>query len=102
MDVVIDTSAIRASGAEGSALKSLNSYLKKTRSSLLIPNVVLEELCAQRKVAIEKAARDLASAQKDLKRFFPDLDVQPPNINIKTAISLHRRRLLTLAIRFAS
>ncbi len=97
MDVILDTNAIRASGIDSAEFKALRAYLKTTRSLLLIPSVVVEELCAQRQRAIEKLERDLETAYKDLRRLFPDTTAKPPVLDTASALSVYRHQLVTSA-----
>lgn len=97
MDVLVDTNAILAAGLDGAALKALRSYLIRTRSRLLIPSVVLEELCANRRTSIQTLERDFASAHKQLRRLCPDSTAVPPVLDANAAVSAYRDQILTVA-----
>jgi hypothetical protein len=97
MDVLLDTNAFLASGIDSAAFKALTSYLKKTRSTLLIPLVVIEELCAHRRTALEKLKRDLQTAYKDLDRLLPDIMAEPPALDSDLALRVYRKELMTSA-----
>jgi PIN domain len=98
MDVLIDTNAVQAIGLDGGAFKALRSYLTRTRSRLLIPSVVLEELCANRQRALQKLERDFAAAHNDLRRLLPGSAVAPPALDISAAVTAYRSQILTSAV----
>lgn len=98
MDVLLDTNAIRASGGiESSAFKALMAYVKRTRSQLLLPSVVVEELCAQRRLAIEKLEKGLEDVYKELHKLFPDITTEPPALDSGLALTNYRQQVLTSA-----
>lgn len=97
MDVLLDTNAVLANSVDGVAFKALREYLRKTRSRLLLPFVVLEELCAQRLMQIQKLERDLEDVRKDLKRFFPTVHSKFPVLDAKGGLSSYRQQLLNSA-----
>ena len=94
MDVLLDTSVIRACGIDSTAFKALKAYLKTTRSQLLIPSVVVEESCAQRRMAIEKLERDMDAAFNDLHRLFMNITAKPPILDKTSALSVYRHQLV--------
>jgi rRNA-processing protein FCF1 len=71
MDVVLDTNAVVSLGLLNPAFGSLRDYLHKTKSRLLIPEVVLEELRAQRRASVIKSVRKGLEANKELQGFVP-------------------------------
>ena len=97
MDVLLDTNAVRASGIDSVAFRALSTYLQRTRSRLLIPSVVLEELCAQRRMLIQKLQRDLESVYNDLRRLFPGDTVAPPLLDSSAALTAYREQVLRSA-----
>lgn len=90
MDVVLDTNAVRASGLNGPALSSLREYLSRTKSSLLLPHVVVEELSSQRRMQIEEAIQEVAEGNNDLKRLVPGFSGKIPEIDIVAAVADYR------------
>ncbi|MBI3781346.1 MAG: DUF4935 domain-containing protein [candidate division NC10 bacterium] len=97
MDVLLDTNAVRASGIDGVAFRALSTYLRRTRSRLLIPSVVLEELCAQRRMLIQTLERDLKTVHKDLRRLFPEATAKPPALDASAALTVYREQLVKSA-----
>jgi hypothetical protein len=93
MDVLLDTNAVRASGLDGAAFSSLREYLSRTKSRLLLPDVVVEELCAQRRAEIDESVRKIASGNKALKRLVPDFSGKPPKVNVEAAVASYRSQL---------
>ncbi|NYF51086.1 PIN domain-containing protein [Tunturiibacter gelidoferens] len=71
MNVVLDTNAIVSLGLTNPAFGSLRDYLRKTKSRLLLPEVVLEELRAQRRSAVSKSVRKGLEADKELAASVP-------------------------------
>ena len=94
MDVLLDTNAVLANSIDGVAFKALRKYLRKTRSTLLLPFVVLEELCAQRRTQIQKLERDIEGVYKDLERLFPAITAKPPTLDASIALRAYRQQLL--------
>jgi hypothetical protein len=99
MDVVLDTNAVRASGLNGPALSSLREYLSKTKSSLLLPEVVVEELSSQRRMQIEEALQKIANGNNDLKRLVPAFSENLPEIDIVAAVADYRAEIMKSADR---
>src|ERR1039458_9032541 len=97
MDVMLDTNAIRASGLNGAAFDSLREYLSKTKSRLLLHEVVVEELCAQRRVEIEEALRKIAIGNNDLRRLLSDFSGEPPKVEVEAAVASYRSKLTQCA-----
>jgi hypothetical protein len=97
MDVILDTTAMRANSIDGIAFKALREYLRKTRSKLLIPFVVLEELSAQHRLQIQKLERDIDGVRKDLHRLFPSVRATFPTLDTPSALDAYRKRLLSCA-----
>ena len=61
MDVFLDANAIVSAGLETPALRALRGYLDRTRSRLILPAVVLEELLARKRREAEKMRRTFAA-----------------------------------------
>src|SRR5579863_7762920 len=101
MDVLLDTNAIRASGLDGAAFSSLREYLSRTKSRLLLPHVVVEELCAQRRAEIEEAVRRIANGNKELKRLVPDFSGKPSKVDVEAIVARYRSQLETSAEKVA-
>jgi PIN domain-containing protein len=99
MDVLLDTNAVRGSSLEGPAFDSLREYLSKTKSRLLLPSVVVEELCAQRQAEISGGLRKITNAKKDLERLAPGFSAEIPTIDIPAAVAEYRSQLETVAER---
>ena len=78
MDVLLDTNAVLANSVDSTPFKALRKYLRKTRSRLLLPSVVVEELCAERQRQIRKLERDLEAVHKDFRRLFPAMTLKYP------------------------
>lgn len=97
MDVVLDTNAVRASGLNGAALNSLREYLSKKKSRLLLPDVVVEELCAQRRVQIEEAIQKIAHGSNDLRRLDPGFSGKVPEIDTAVAVASYRSEIMKSA-----
>lgn len=97
MDVLLDTNAVLANSIDGVAFKALRKYLRKTRSTLLLPFVVLEELCAQRRTQIQKLERDIEGVYKDLVRLFPAITAKPPALDASIGLRAYRQELLKSA-----
>lgn len=94
MDVLLDSSAIRASGLNSPAFGSLQEYLSRTKARLLLPSVVLEELCAQCRREIEEARQRVSSANEDLKRLVPGFaPAKNPKIDVEDAVASYRAQL---------
>lgn len=93
MNVLLDTNAVRASGLNGPAFSSLREYLSKTKSLLLLPNVVVEELCAQRRADIEEALFKIKSGSGDLRRLVPGFSEKRPRVDVGAAIENYRSQL---------
>lgn len=96
MDVLLDTNAIKAVGLDGAAMKALASYLHKTRSSLLLPQVVVQELRAQRRNELSQAMRELQSAHKSIRRLFPNTRIESPALDLDGALRDYQARLLSI------
>jgi len=97
MDVLVDTNAMRANSVDGVAFKALREYLRKTRSRLLIPYVVIEELVAQRRMQIQQLMRDVEGVRKDLQRLFPTIVAQLPALDTNAALAEYREQILKSA-----
>jgi hypothetical protein len=97
MHVAVDTNALRAAGLESPAMRSLASYLSRTRSTLLLPSVVVEELCASRLTELQELQRSLASVAKDLLRLAPCSAFAPPPIDKDELVAEYHGKLLELA-----
>jgi|GEM_PF-3532455 len=97
MHVAVDTNALRAAGLESPAIRSLDSYLSRTRSTLLLPSVVVEELCASRLTDLRELQRSLASVAKDLSRLAPSSTFAPPPIDEDALVAEYRGKLFELA-----
>src|SRR6476659_6576752 len=101
MDVLLDTNAVLATGLDGAAFSSLREYLSRTKSRLLLPDIVIEELCAQKRSEIDSAVRKVASGNKDLKRLIPDFSETPLKVDIDKAVARYRSQLRESAIAVA-
>ena len=99
MDVVIDTNALRGAGLDSPAVKALAEYLRRTRSKLIIPAVVREELLAQRREGILKAVRSLESAAQDLAKLVPGHQVTTSPVDESVQLSAFDKQLQGLADR---
>ena len=97
MDVILDTCGIRQAGLDGSAFKALRTYLRVTRSSLLLPHVVLEELCAHREREVRDLDQELVKGFRTLKRLFPESPDQKPTLDVYQSAAALRDQLLRLA-----
>ena len=97
MDVLVDANVMLANGINSTPFKALCEYLRRTRSTLLVPGVVLEELCAHRRRGMEKLKRDIDGVQKDLRRLFPEATAKLPVLDIDKALNVYRKELLTSA-----
>jgi len=97
MHVAVDANALRAAGLESPAIRSLASYLNRTRSTLLLPSIVVEELCASRLTELQKLQLSLASVAKDLSRLVPGSTFAPPTIDKDALVAEYRCRVFELA-----
>jgi hypothetical protein len=97
MDILIDTNAVLATGIESQAFRSLKNYLRTTRSTLLIPAVVIEELCAKNRIAIEQLSSTLRKAYKEMHHLFPHVKAKPPVLKAARAMDLYRQRITALS-----
>ena len=97
MDVLIDTNAMQAIGLDGGAFKALRNYLTRTRSRLLIPAVVVEELCANRQRALQDLQRDFIAAHKTMRRLLPGSAALVPTLEIEAAVAAYRNQILASA-----
>jgi hypothetical protein len=93
MDVLLDTNAVRASGFNGAAFNSLREYLSKTKSRLLLPSVVVEELCSQRRSDIEDAVRKIVTCYNELKRLVSGFSEEFPKVEAEAAVASYRSKL---------
>lgn len=97
MNVFMDANSIQATGVDSAAFKALRNYLKRTDSRLMIPFVVLEELCANRERAIRQVERTLHTVQKDLQRLMPgEAVLEIPPLNVAAAVELYRDQILRI------
>ena len=83
MDVALDTNAVLSLGLANPAFSSLQDYLRKTKSGLLLPEVVLEELLAQRRTLIANAVRKGLEANKEVKGLVPSYDDKAVGTRLK-------------------
>jgi hypothetical protein len=97
MDVMLDANAIRGAGLDSPALKALRAYLRTTRSRLLLPLVVVEELCAHREREVRDLDDKLAGAYKTLLRLFPKAKDQKPVLDAASSVASLRNQLTGLA-----
>jgi hypothetical protein len=102
MDVALDANAILSLGLANPAFSSLRDYLQKTKSRLLLPEVVLEELVAQRRALITKAIKRGLESNKDLKGIVPDYNDKPlrkhlGSVDVEAAVAAYRAELETAA-----
>ncbi len=99
MDVLVDANAIRSAGLNGAAIKALKSYLAMTGSRLLLPDVVVVELCAQQRSYVEEHVRKLATAHRKIRRIFPEVDLKTPELDVEAAVGIYHTQLLAAAER---
>jgi hypothetical protein len=99
MDVLVDTNAVQRNDIDSAAFRSFLAYLRTTRSRFLLPSVVLEELCANRRRRLEKLEHDLDVAYTELRRLYPGTDAAPPALDKDAAVAAYRDQLLTCAER---
>jgi hypothetical protein len=102
MDVALDANAILSLGLSNPAFSSLRDYLRKTKSRLLLPEVVLEELTAQRRALITKAIKKGLESNKDLKGIVADYSDKPVRkhlgcVDVEAAVAAYRAELETAA-----
>ncbi len=97
MDVMLDANAIRGVGLDSPALKSLRAYLRVTRSRLLLPLVVVEELCAHREREVNDLDVKLTGAYKTHLRLFPEAKDQKPVLDAAGSVASLRKQLASLA-----
>ena len=98
MDVALDANALLSAGLANPAFSSLRDYLRKTKSRLLLPEVVLEELLAQRRMLIAKAIRKGLEANKEMKSLVPGYEDKPLRkhlkaIEVETAVDAYKAEL---------
>ena len=97
MDVMLDTNAIRSAGLKGPAFESLQEYLRRTESSLLLARVVISELCSQRDREIRDSLASLTKVVSKLQRHFPDLLIPTDTLKVEECVDQYRRELLNCA-----
>ena len=100
MDVVLDTNAVVSLGLTNPAFGSLRDYLRKTKSRLLIPEVVLEELRAQRRSAVSKSVRKGLEADKELVATVPGyrpVVKHLKGVDVEAAVDVHEADIKALA-----
>ncbi len=98
MDVALDANAVMSLGLANPAFSSLRDYLRKTKSRLLLPEVVLEELLAQRRALISKATKKGLEANKEVKGLVPLYDDKPVSkhlkaINVESCVAAYEAEL---------
>ncbi|MGA2100354.1 MAG: PIN domain-containing protein [Candidatus Sulfotelmatobacter sp.] len=96
MDVLLDANVLYP-GVDTAVFKALREYLRRTRSSLLVPLVVLEEICAHRERQILKLIKDMEDVKKEARRLFPKLTVELPSLDLGQALSKYRADILKSA-----
>jgi hypothetical protein len=99
MDVLMDTNAVRQAGIGGAAFKALGTYMEITRSDLLIPSAVVEELCAQRERDVQELVQDLDKSFKSVRRMFPDTEHEMPVLDAAQSSVALRKQLSELVER---
>jgi hypothetical protein len=97
MNVITDTNSLRGAGLDSPAIRALAEYLRRTRSVLVLPAVVREELLSQRLRQLQRAVRAVDSAVKDLKMLVPGLTVEVPVVDETTVVEALREKLTKLA-----
>jgi len=100
MDVVLDTNAVVSLGLLNPAFGSLRDYLQKTKSRLLIPAVVLEELRAQRRASVVKSISKGLEANKELQGLVPGYKSVVKHlkaVDVEAAVDAHEVAIKALA-----
>jgi hypothetical protein len=62
-----------------------------------LPDVVVEELCAQRRVQIEEAIQKIANGSNDLRRLAPGFSGKVPEIDTAAAVASYRSEIMKSA-----
>ncbi len=109
MDVILDTnilySPLQAQGGDFTnfnAFVELVTYLRRTKSDLVLPKLVIDELCARYEDLLSGAIKQAEDARQTLQRktFTKLIDV--PKVSVSTEVRSLRERLLNPAQGFQS
>lgn len=97
MDVITDTNSLRSAGLDSPSIKTLAEYLRRTRSTLVVPAVVREELVARQRTQLQRALHALGSAAKNLKTLVPGVTLGMPVVDEKVVVAALQEKLTNLA-----
>lgn len=97
MDVITDTNSLRGAGLDSPAIKALAEYLRRTRSKLIIPAVVREELLAQLRINLRRTLQNLDKARRDLHKLVPSVTWEVPIVDENAIIAELQEKLTKLA-----
>lgn len=97
MDVVLDTNACWRDRLTGANFKALRNYLSRTRSSLVLPVVVVEEMVANRSRELATLQSGLRKLERELSRLAPGTAAALPAIDIPAELVAYRAWLAGVA-----